>query len=67
MSFGEIVVLAGAALLAFGAEGLPEVGRKVGLALRAMRRGMNEVRDEIEGLGAEPRGPAPRAPRRLVD
>jgi sec-independent protein translocase protein TatA len=70
LSGGEILLLLGIALLAFGAERLPEVGRTVGKGMRAFRRAINEARDEIERPGEAP--PAPpsrpsRPPRRLLD
>ena len=70
LSGGEILLLLVIALLAFGAEGLPEAGRAVGKGLREFRRALNSARDEIERPGdVPPAPPAPpsRPPRRLLD
>ena len=70
LSGGEILLLLVIALLAFGAEGLPEAGRAVGKGLREFRRALNQARDEIARPGdAPPAPPAPpsRPPRRLLD
>lgn len=68
LSGGEILLLLIIALLAFGAERLPEAGRAVGKGLREFRRALNQARDEIERPGeTPPAAPPPRPPRRLLD
>jgi sec-independent protein translocase protein TatA len=70
LSGGEILLLLVIALLAFGAQRLPDAGRAVGKGLREFRRALNQARDEIERPGeAPPAPPAPpsRPPRRLLD
>ena len=67
LSGGEILLLLVIALLAFGAEGLPEAGRAVGKGLREFRRALNSARDEIERPGEASPAPPSRPPRRLLD
>jgi sec-independent protein translocase protein TatA len=67
LSGGEILLLLVIALLAFGAERLPEAGRAVGKGLREFRRALNQARDEIERPGEAPPAPPSRPPRRLLD
>jgi len=67
LSGGEILLLLIIALLAFGAERLPEAGRTVGKGLREFRRALNQARDEIERPGEAPAAPPKQAPRRLLD
>lgn len=61
MSLGplEILVVLVLALLVFGPQRLPEVGRQVGGALREIRRMQEQVRTELNSvLTAEPEPPA---------
>jgi len=67
LSGGEILLLLVIALLAFGAERLPEAGRAVGKGLREFRRALNQARDEIERPGEAPAEPTRQTPRRLLD
>lgn len=67
LSGGEILLLLIIALLAFGAERLPEAGRAIGKGMREFRRALNQARDEIERPGEAPVAPPPRPPRRLLD
>ena len=68
LSGGEILLLLVIALLAFGAERLPEAGRAVGKGLREFRRALNQAREEIERPGEDaPPAPPSRPPRRLLD
>jgi sec-independent protein translocase protein TatA len=46
----EIVVIAVVALLVFGPNRLPEVGRQVGRAMRELRKFQDSVRDELHGV-----------------
>ncbi len=46
----EILVIAVVALIVFGPEKLPEMGRKVGSFLAGVRRMSTEVRSEFTGL-----------------
>jgi len=63
VSGGELVLLLAIALLALGAQRLPEAGRLLGKGLRDFQRALNEARHAVGE--AEPR---PRArPRRLID
>ena len=58
LSLGEIVILLVVALLAFGAKGLPEVGKVVGKGLRDWKRALNEAQDAMN----RPDDPAPPRP-----
>ena len=55
----ELMVVAVLVLLLFGPRRLPEIGRTVGQALREFKRGMNEVKRELEEMdrGSDPGGP----------
>ena len=46
----EILVIAVVALIVFGPEKLPEVGRKVGSFMAGIRRMSSDVRSEFHGL-----------------
>lgn len=46
----EIVVIAVVALLVFGPNRLPEMGRQVGRAVRELRKFQDSVRDELHGV-----------------
>ena len=67
LSGGEILLLLTIALLAFGAERLPDAGRAVAKGLREFRRALNQARDEIERPGEAPVEPSRQPPRRLLD
>jgi sec-independent protein translocase protein TatA len=62
----EIVVILVVALLVFGPNRLPEIGRQVGSAFRELRRVQHDVRGEMKGLFAddatEHAAPAPTLP-----
>ena len=55
----EWIIIAGIGLLLFGKR-LPEVGRSVGKTIVEFKKGMKEVRDEVEQVDTLP-PPAPRA------
>lgn len=46
----EILVILVVALLVFGPEKLPEIGRQVGRAVRDLRRMQASFRDEVRGV-----------------
>ena len=46
---GEILVILLVALIVFGPQRLPEIGRQVGKAMREVRKMQDSVRDEIHG------------------
>lgn len=46
----ELLVVAVLVLLLFGPRRLPEIGRTVGQALREFKRGMNEVKRELDEM-----------------
>ena len=69
MPFGigiwEIALLLGILALLFGAKGVPDVARRLGLGVRELKDAVGEVdpRRMLEA-GDEPRPPARRAPER---
>jgi TatA/E family protein of Tat protein translocase len=58
----ELMVILILALLVFGPNRLPEVGRQIGSALRELRRMQTRVRSEINSALAEPANQPPPAP-----
>ena len=48
IGFGEIVVILLIALIVFGPNRLPEIGRTIGKSLREFRRTASDLRAEIE-------------------
>src|SRR5689334_8435276 len=46
---GEILVILLVALIVFGPQRLPEIGRQVGKAMREVRKMQDSVRDELHG------------------
>jgi len=68
----EILVILVVALVVFGPQRLPEIGRQVGKAVREFRRFQESMRREIDDVLTEDRSdeaePAPTlGPKRLVD
>lgn len=61
----EILVIAVVALLVFGPNRLPELGRSLGRVLREFRRASQELKDEVKRAIEEepPPGPDSPAPR----
>ncbi len=57
----EIVVIAVVALLVFGPNRLPEMGRQVGRAVRELRKFQDSVRDELHGVMNSMDSPSPAA------
>ena len=59
LGVSELMVVAVLVLLLFGPRRLPEIGRTVGQALREFKRGMNEVKRELEEMdrGSDAGGP----------
>lgn len=57
----EILVIAVVALLVFGPNRLPELGRSLGRALREFRRASQELREEVRKAVDEEEPPAPRS------
>lgn len=55
----EIVVIAVVALLVFGPNRLPEMGRQVGRAVRELRKFQDSVRDELHGVMNSMDSPSP--------
>ncbi len=67
MSIGpaEILVVLVVALIVFGPQRLPEIGRQVGAAVRELRRMQDTVRSELDTVmhpDVSPGAPAPRTP-----
>lgn len=58
LGVSELLVVALLVLLLFGPKRLPEIGRTVGKALREFKRGMNEVKRELDQMdpGTPPGG-----------
>jgi sec-independent protein translocase protein TatA len=55
----ELLVILVLALIVFGPQRLPEIGRSIGRSLREFRRASDEIRGEIErDLDDEPPRPA---------
>jgi sec-independent protein translocase protein TatA len=54
LGFGEILIILVLALIIFGPQRLPEMGRTIGRSLRELRRTTSEIRDEIEADLDEP-------------
>lgn len=54
LGVSELLVVALLVLLLFGPRRLPEVGRTLGRVLRELRRGMNEVKRELDRMDAGP-------------
>lgn len=50
LGVSELLVVALLVLLLFGPRRLPEIGRTVGKALREFKRGMNEVKRELDQM-----------------
>jgi sec-independent protein translocase protein TatA len=48
IGFGEMLLIAMLVLLVFGPRRLPEITRSMGKAIREFKRGMNEIRRELE-------------------
>ena len=46
---GEILVVLLVALIVFGPQRMPEIGRQVGKAMRELRKMQDSVRDEVRG------------------
>lgn len=57
----EMIVLLVIALLLFGRR-LPEVGRSLGKGIVEFKRGLNDIKDEVETQAQQPATPAYRAP-----
>jgi TatA/E family protein of Tat protein translocase len=56
----ELLIILVLALIVFGPQRLPEIGRSIGRSLREFRRASDEIRGEIErDLDDEPRPPTP--------
>ncbi len=55
----EMMVIAVVALLVFGPNRLPELGRSLGRALREFRRASRELREEVRRVVDEEEPPAP--------
>lgn len=49
----EIIVIAAVGLLLFGSR-LPQVGRSLGRSIVQFKKGLHDVRDEIDDAGDEP-------------
>lgn len=65
LGVSELLLVAVLILLLFGPRRLPEIGRTVGRALREFKRGMNEVRREIDEMDRATRsGPGERPDER---
>lgn len=47
LSFGEILLIATVALIIFGPEKLPELGRSVGTAIREFRKASRAITEEV--------------------
>lgn len=45
---GEIILLLLVFVLLFGAQKLPEIGAALGKAIRAFKKNMNDVQDEVK-------------------
>jgi|GEM_PF-3079345 sec-independent protein translocase protein TatA len=63
LSGGELVLLAVIALLAFGAQRLPEAGRALGNGLRELERAVGAARDALRDDAPTPAAARPRPPR----
>ena len=48
MSGGELIVILIVALIVFGPNKLPELGRTVGRFMRELNRAMNDVKDQVQ-------------------
>lgn len=66
LSFGELVIIFGVALLVLGPKGLPEMARKLGGWLRQFRSATSELRGTFESefykMDGGPLGPTPSRP-----
>lgn len=47
IGFGELVLILGAALLIFGPNKLPELGKSMGKAIREFKQATKEVQDQV--------------------
>lgn len=47
LSFGEILLIAVVALIVFGPEKLPEIGRSAGRAIREFRKATRAITEEV--------------------
>lgn len=56
LGVSELMIVAVLVLLLFGPRRLPEIGRTVGQALREFKRGMNEVKRELDQMDRRPSG-----------
>lgn len=59
MPFGlrgpEIIIILVLVLLLFGAKRLPEMARGIGQSVREFRKGIKDIRDDIEADDVEPK------------
>jgi sec-independent protein translocase protein TatA len=62
IGFGEMLLIAMLVLLVFGPRRLPEITRSMGKAVREFKRGMNEIRRELEVADRQERWNRPAAP-----
>lgn len=56
LGLSELLIIAVIVLVFFGPGRLPEIGRSVGGALREFKKGMNEVRRELEEVERKAKG-----------
>ena len=52
----EWIIILIVALLVFGANRLPEIGRALGKSIQGFKRGLKDVEDEIEDKKEEKKG-----------
>lgn len=62
LGLSELLIIAVIVLVFFGPGRLPEIGRSVGGALREFKKGMNEVKRELEDVERRATGEAGGAP-----
>ena len=56
LGISELLIIAVIVLIFFGPSRLPEIGRSVGGALREFKKGMNEVKRELEEVERRAKG-----------
>lgn len=63
----EILLILFILLLLFGAKRLPELGQSLGKGIREFKRGVTEIKGEIEREEPEPQKELPRQDKRPVE